>query len=67
VADLRRHWPRCPVLLVAARSAGVADAQALGEVLAVAQPAVLLRRPVEPYELVSTLDRMVQAASARAA
>jgi hypothetical protein len=66
-ADLRRHWPRCPILLVAARSAGVEDAQELGEVLAAAQPAVLLRRPVEPYELVSTLDRLVRAASSRAA
>jgi DNA-binding response OmpR family regulator len=67
VAELRRHWPRCPVLLVAARAAGVEDAQQLGEALAVAQPAALLRRPVEPYELVWTLDRLVQAASARAA
>jgi DNA-binding response OmpR family regulator len=67
VADLRRHWPRCPILLVAARAAGVEDAQQLGEVLAAAQPAVLLRRPLEPYELVGTLDRVVRAASARAA
>jgi DNA-binding response OmpR family regulator len=67
VAELRRHWPRCPVLLVAARSAGVEDAQALGHLLGVAQPAVLLRRPVEPYELVWTLDRVVRSASSRAA
>jgi DNA-binding response OmpR family regulator len=67
VADLRRHWPRCPVLLVAARAAGAEDAQALGRLLEVAQPAALLRRPVEPYELVWTLDRVVRSASARAA
>jgi DNA-binding response OmpR family regulator len=67
VADLRRHWPRCPILLVAARAAGAENAQELGEVLEAAQPAALLRRPVEPYELVWTLDRVVRAASSRVA
>jgi DNA-binding response OmpR family regulator len=67
LADLRRHWPRCPVLLVAAPSAGVADAQEFGQVLATAQPAALLRRPVHADELLFALDVLVKAASSQAA
>jgi hypothetical protein len=63
VAGLRRHWPRCPVLLVASRSAGITDARELGQLLALAQPAALLRRPVQAYELLSVLTTPVQAAS----
>jgi DNA-binding NtrC family response regulator len=67
VADLRRHWPRCPVLLVAAGSAGIADATELGQLLELTRPAELLRRPVQAYELLRMLDLLIQSAPSRAA
>jgi DNA-binding response OmpR family regulator len=64
VAQLRRAWPRCPLLLVAGRRGGVAAAGQLDRVLARAQPASLVRRPVQAYELIATVTRAVHAAHA---